>query len=925
MKNELSYDGKSLIVNGKRLFLYSGSVHYFRLPRGEWREALVKCKMSGLNCIDTYIAWNFHEPEEGKWDFAGGKDLDAFLSLCAELGFYVLARPGPYICAEWDFGGFPWWLNNKKDIMYRNMNDVYLRHVDLYLDRVVPILVKHQLTAGGPVILVQSENEYPEYLDGRAYLNHVREGIVARGVNVPMVSCDAEVEDNGAIACMNFWTNADQAMGALKSRQPGKPKMVTEFWNGLYTVWGRPKMDAHDAVKMEGRLFEILRAGFSGINHYMFFGGTNFGSWGGRSVNPYSTINCDKVFVTTSYESDAPLSEHLSITPKYLASKRTAFFLKACAPFLMESDEVPTGHCPAAQYTARQRSVKGQKMLFVETSYVDRLLCPAAFDDGEVALVTVNPGQIVPAVKGFQITGRVKMDCGTFFTLFKNARDGDTLVIWGTSGERSHLRLVFDQALEYDDVFTVVHQVDEDKKGIRFEVHHFSELQIFKLRSGDYRFNVMVMDVEAVDRTWFDRDGQDEIMITGCDEYYSDGGVKQFRTGSRADTARVFGATKPPGAGWTFNGVFGCFEKGCGGIHQGLPSLEDWEHAPEPVHASPVLTRGQTGAPCDFSNFGLDFGYLWYEAEIESPVEKECSAVITGLQDPARAYVNGVEIGQVHDMFCAALRIPLKKGANTLGLLVQNMGRYNFSSFLGEKKGFSGSIYLDGTVTDLKKNHTDETGGNVDLNGGQTSAGKVRISKKFNSAGCGRTVLRGKIGENLKINGREVILAHYQHWWNFICLDITGYVVDGENLMEMDYDRRYVERLELFSYHVDSGINHWKTSARVLVETEKKWASCGQGGLKTPAWYRVKFAKPRRPENTRPSLKLRMTGMGKGFIRVNGNDIGRYWQIGPQEDYKIPWEWLLDENELVIFDEEGRNPRQVRLIWDEASKGEWMA
>lgn len=146
--SELTYDARSFFLNGERVFLNSATIHYFRMPKEEWREVLLKAKLAGMNCIDTYFAWNVHEPEEGQWSFEGDNDCGEFLDLCAELGMWVIARPGPFICAEWDFGGFPYWLSTKDGVKFRENNETYLHYVNLYFDRIVPIIRERQLSAG---------------------------------------------------------------------------------------------------------------------------------------------------------------------------------------------------------------------------------------------------------------------------------------------------------------------------------------------------------------------------------------------------------------------------------------------------------------------------------------------------------------------------------------------------------------------------------------------------------------------------------------------------------------------------------------------------------------------------------------------------------------------------------------------------------
>ncbi|KKL84597.1 hypothetical protein LCGC14_1963150, partial [marine sediment metagenome] len=154
------YDDRSFIVDETRIWLSSGSIHYFRVPRELWRDRLLKAKRAGLNCVQTYVAWNVHEVAPGEWDFSGERDLREFILQAGELGLYVILRPGPYICAEWDFGGFPPHLTCKSGIAYRTANAAYMHYFDRYLGQLLPRLVDLQVTRGGNIILIQNENEY---------------------------------------------------------------------------------------------------------------------------------------------------------------------------------------------------------------------------------------------------------------------------------------------------------------------------------------------------------------------------------------------------------------------------------------------------------------------------------------------------------------------------------------------------------------------------------------------------------------------------------------------------------------------------------------------------------------------------------------------------------------------------------------------
>ncbi|MBC7808804.1 MAG: beta-galactosidase, partial [Akkermansiaceae bacterium] len=193
----VSYNPRTFLIDGNPEIFLSACIHYFRVPHQLWADRIAKAKRGGMNTIETYVAWNFHEPEQGEWDWDGDADLGEFITECERQGMYVIVRPGPYICAEWDFGGFPAWLINVPGLETRRMNAPYLAAMDAYFDAVTPIIAAHQWTNGGNVILVQVENEYEnltwtrgkDMLVDDEYQHYVRDGLLRRGITVPLLSC----------------------------------------------------------------------------------------------------------------------------------------------------------------------------------------------------------------------------------------------------------------------------------------------------------------------------------------------------------------------------------------------------------------------------------------------------------------------------------------------------------------------------------------------------------------------------------------------------------------------------------------------------------------------------------------------------------------------------------------------------------------
>ena len=302
-------------LNGEKFQVISGSIHYFRVAREYWRDRLLKLKGMGCNTVETYIPWNFHESHKGEFDFAGMHDVEAFVRLAQELGLWVILRPSPYICAEWEFGGLPAWLLREDGMRLRCSDPRFMQHVMDYYDELIPRLVPLQITHGGPVIMMQVENEYGSYGDDKVYLAALRDGMISRGVDVPLVTSDGPNHDmlscgqvDGVFQTGNFGSRTEQNFAFMESRGI-KPQMCMEFWCGWFDHWGR---DGHATTEAEVSVKDFARALELGhINIYMFHGGTSFGLMNGS--NYYDCLTPD----VTSYDYDALLTEDGRITRKY--------------------------------------------------------------------------------------------------------------------------------------------------------------------------------------------------------------------------------------------------------------------------------------------------------------------------------------------------------------------------------------------------------------------------------------------------------------------------------------------------------------------------------------------------------------------------------------------------------------------------------
>ncbi|MFD0588713.1 beta-galactosidase [Paenibacillus sp. GCM10027627] len=869
----VQYDRHSWIIKGRRLFIRSAAVHYFRLTRGEWAELLDKVKLAGCNTVETYVPWNWHEESRGNWNFTGDKDLEHFFALCAERDLYVIVRPGPYICAEWDFGGLPWWLSAEEGIQLRTMNKPFLTHVDRYWDEIVPRIAKHQITAGGTVIMVQVENEFQAYgKPDKAYMEYLRDGLLARGINVPLITCYGGVE--GAVEFRNFWSDAAGHARILEERFADQPKGVLEFWIGWFEEWGGASASQKTAPMLERACYELLQSGFTAINYYMFFGGTNFDHWAGRTIGEHT-------FMITSYDYDAPLGEYLEPKPKYKTIQRFHSFVNWMEAVLTEAESAACHIALGKSFAGTTLSHSQGSIHFISNTQSERKSGRAQFGKLPVlADITVEADSILPVVSGVEIcqapSGEsLVIDALTGFTL--GFHDGSG-TIYHELGQRSSLILNMNGLRSYEVECPLPQQACRLEDGnLYLKLFHGQEAQTISLYSeGRVLLKLHVTNREAVEET----------------------GVQSI---ARANV---------PSA----------------------PELGGWHYAKE--NPEVYKTEGLSAqAPLDFSSFGQWSGHLLYETELTVEQGGTRSLLFPRLEDPAQVYINGVYAGQTEEIGAACMDVDLAQGRNVIQVWSQNMGRYNFTQTLGEPKGLSAAPALDGRRISLMEGwRVEGIGRSHCLHHLPEIEGRIGLYKSWlNEREYDRAIVVGYGLSRLQLNGEPVPLFYQNDTaWNrhdapFGVADATALLKTGINELELDAEGlTSIPKLCLYVFHSSRELHDWTTMPAALPHKVQGWQEAGELSKHRqaqaerdiyPGWWRSVFRwTGSEAQQGGCKLKLFLGGMAKGTVWVNGFCIGRYWGIGPQQFYKIPADILKEKNELLIFDELGNVPHQVKLF-----------
>ena len=318
-KQSFTIGENTFLLNGKPFVVRAGELHYPRIPREYWEHRIQMCKAMGMNTICIYLFWNYHEQQQGKYDFTGQADVAEFVRLIQKNGMYCIVRPGPYVCAEWDMGGLPWWLLKKADIQVRNRNDpFFMENAKKFIAEAGKQLASFQLQNGGNILMVQVENEYGVWGKDQKYMEEIRDAVRSSGFDkVQLFRCDWSSNFNnynvdGVFSTLNFGagSNIEEQFKLYSKLNPTSPKMCSEYWTGWFDYFGRPH-ETRSVSSFIGSLKDMMDRKIS-FSLYMAHGGTTFGQWGGANSPPYKAN-------VASYDYNAPISEAGLPTDKFYA------------------------------------------------------------------------------------------------------------------------------------------------------------------------------------------------------------------------------------------------------------------------------------------------------------------------------------------------------------------------------------------------------------------------------------------------------------------------------------------------------------------------------------------------------------------------------------------------------------------------------
>jgi len=747
----VTYDDYSFKLDGGRTYLWAGEFHYYRLPSPDlWRDVLEKMKAGGFNAVSLYFDWAYHSPRPGVYDFTGVRDVDRLLTMAEQAGLYVIARPGPYINAEVDSGGFPAWLNQQPGRARSTAPD-YLAAADEWLTEIDAILARHQFTAGtGSVISYQVENEfYNGSAAGRDYMVHLEQKARADGITVPLVgnhnntfntgvgALDVDMPDGypQGFNCSNptRWNGVGSFTWA---RSPGKPLGIGEFQGGSFDPWGGPGYDK--CRQLTGPDFEKvfykhnIAEGVTQQSFYMTYGGT---SWGWQA---------DPSQVYTSYDYGAPITEGRQLGAKYDEDKRIGYFTAAVAP-LPKTDTLatPAPSSPAIVDTARINPDDGTQFHVLRHADSTSTATDSTHLSLDLNATAADRYPSVPQEPGTALTfagrdskilvanyrlGAQQLQYSTSEIMTQQQiGDRDVALLYGRTGEAGETVLRYAAAPQVTVLDGDVRATWDATRGdLRLNYAHTGLARV--LVTGGARPLLLLLATDEVAATfWTQRTASGPILVRGpyLVRAATDSGTALRLTGdtAKAGDLEVFG----PARSITWNGRPVKTSTTTSGSRLGqlagpvpvtLPALTGWTHAAESPEAQPAFddsswpvaertsttsTTSPATLPVLFADdYGFHHGDVWYRGRFRATgAETGVSlSAITGRAGVFSAWLNGQFLGS-SSTGQGRLTFPagaLRAGAdNVLSVLVENMGHnedYNSADSHKEARGLTGATLI---------------------------------------------------------------------------------------------------------------------------------------------------------------------------------------------------------------------------------------
>jgi hypothetical protein len=892
----ITFDPQSFIVDGQRIWLVSGSIHYPRVPHELWRSRIRAAKQAGLNCIDTCVFWNVHEPQPGRFRFDGDADLRRFVELIGAERMYCILRPGPYVGAEWDFGGLPAWLAEVPDIAYRQANPAFLQSAARYLDAVLNQMRDLQVTRGGPIILVQNEAQWLCHNDEQAagYLDEITRYLRESGCDVPLLS-DNNMWQHvpNTIDGWNGWDGLEADARQLRLVQPDAPRLITTLRCGSFDAWSQQRAQTRSAQRVGRMLAEVAACGAQ-YNLYMFHGGTNFAFRAGRSPGGPDTHH------TTRHDHDAPLREAGGRGAKYHQVKRISTFLTQFSSVMahLDPDDQPTVARGDGVVSVWQQAGSMGTAVFLTRREPGRPRCVELLTPrGQTLSVDMDRDAAAWVLLDASLDGVARLDA-------TNLRpwafvDRRMLVLFGPAGS--------DAVVSIDDAVLAA----TVPTGATPAVEHHQDLTI------------VILNTRQVDAAYLHEDGR---LFVGIDGFDDDG--RPIR-----GAAASYTIVEPDGS--TERHRFGPAPR------LTAPRLGDWHYAGQEQYVTGAAPRfAAIDGPRSLEACGADHGYGWYRVSFKRSAAKRGRIIAPRAADRLHLFIDGSlqhVLGDGPGADSGPIDLAMTRGENEWVFLADNLGRFSGGNMLGEHKGIFGQLYAVRQVRTGKLAHAIAPSPDPFALGGWVH-GMRRGDRTLRSRYTWTITHRRKAPLILEsrgprpltlvmVNDTPIALDDGDHAPHRVVLEQGEALRAGRNVITLaalgpepdgfDANRCFClyEGAETVTADADWSYARWR------MPDDDDFQPMPRQVRALPTWFGTSFT----VKSTDVALWLDITGMSKGQIYLNGHNVGRYFvatrtgrKVPPQTRYYLPEPWLsVDEpNELILFDEHGRRPDKCKLVYD---------
>jgi len=917
----VTYDGRSFQIDGRRIWIVGGTVDWARTPRQQWADRIHAAKLAGLNTVAISVAWNRHEQLPNRFDFTGDNDIRGFVRLVGSAGMWCILRAGPFISDAWDSGGLPPWLLHAPGVALRTANSVFLEACSRFITALADQVRDLQVTSsgkGGPILLLQNESAWTCGNDelAAAYLGELGRYFREAGFNVPIINANNLWQGlEGEIDC---WTGRDHLLSTVRQLaavRADQPRLIVELQAGSPRVWGAPEPAPEPPARVQRRMAEALAAGGQ-VNLHPFHAGQTPGYFGGRAPEAPGS------FAAAAPHADTPLTVSGAPGASYAMVRRLATFASRFSRVLANLDPLYQPVILDPSSPAR----RGASVSHAVGTHGSIVFIFAPEDDagrGQPASVMLPDGVTLPVEFGSQLVAwwlfqtklgpRADLD---YTNLNALASVGRVLVCFGPAGA--------------DGRFSVNGTPLEVRVPTGAEPHVVEHESLL----------LVVLNESQADAAY----ATDDAVYLGV-------------AGLRADGTPILGngpAWRISDAGvrvaLTAPAVAGRGRRSKDLAHAEAPGLQGWARADADDYAAGTSARYATiPGPAELSDLGAPYGYGWYRVRVKSARSRQTTIALPHAADRVHVFADGKRRGVLGFGPGAAhtLDVALRAGEQEFVLLAENLGRAGTGVALGERKGVFGHVWevaparagrptiKQGEPIDLLRFrsplwevHEGDLSSPWHLTWTLPARRRHGLVASFGDlAQRGVLIVNGKALRFLDAStmGRVVIEAEHMGRGQLT----VQFAPVGPGLDALDAARpvlkvlgdraAFLELESALTQRAEWSFAKWEPPAPSAFGRERAAAPA-----QTPAWWRATFT---GPDPSRP-LCLDASGLTKGQLYLNGTHVCRYFvatgsgrPVPPQSRYLLPAPALREtgENELVLFDEHGASPKQVRLVYDDAS------